>query len=214
MMVDKKYPIFCSFYIDTKYGSYSNVANGLIKRCDELGIENDVFTPLGIGDYIRNRPAGVHKKMRITRYKPTFILDSLEKWDQPIIYLDADSYINRKPPPCLFNMNHIGMDKMYGVRHHVLFNVSATAIYFNNSQIVRDFLLRWKEKCDNTLARWAEHYFLKETIVEFIEAGNDIFQYFDEKFISLSNDSSIYIKQIKRKGRSKLVDIYKQKKYI
>jgi len=216
MECNKKYPIFCSFYINTKYGSYDKVANGLMRRCDELGIRNDVFTPPGIREYIRSRPTGIHKRARITRYKPTFILDSLEKWDQPIVYLDADSYINRKPSGDLFCMEHIGIDKIVGGKKYVLFNASATAMYFNNSGIVKDFLFAWKEKCDNVLdkPRVAEHYFLMETIIEFIESGNDIFQYFDEPLVKLSNSQNIYIRQVKKKGRPKLVDIYKQKNYL
>jgi hypothetical protein len=181
-----EYPVFCAYYIDVGVGRYVDMANRLRDRCNELGIENDISTPESLHLFLSQKKKTVGTRHWIYRYKPTFVMEMLEKWKKPILYLDADGEIFRKPPSEIFNIPHIGIDYQYGRRGGVkIFNVCAAGIYFNNTELVNDFLIMWERRCTSKYPNKGDHFFLKRVIRHFKKTHTDIVTYFSSPLISM-----------------------------
>jgi len=203
-----RYPVFCGFYIDVGVGEYVKLGNKFKKRCEELDIPHDISTPQSLIDFMDIRKKkSVNERNWICRFKPFFILEMLDKYDCPVLYTDTDNHINRKPPASIFDIKHIGIDRQYGGRGgtaHV--DASATTIYFNNTDLVRNFLTRWGKKCKAGTINKSDHLFFKKTIVGFRLSGQDIIQYFSHPLVSLRDEDDPYIRHYQLRDQQNILN--------
>lgn len=86
------------------------------------------------GDYYEN-----------TRYKPTFILSMLEKYQAPILWLDIDSDIRKDIE------EYIGGDEIMAAPHENSENKPyyACCLYFPYNDKTLTIVKQWKYLCDN-----------------------------------------------------------------
>ena len=199
-----EYPVFCAYHIDVGVGKYTILADKLANRCDKLGIVNDISTPKNIHEFIGNRRKSVSLRNWICRFKPTFILNMLDKWDQPILYMDVDGYINKKPPIEVFDIKNIGINKQYGGLGGVaVLDASVAAIYFNNNNLVRKFLKHWHQDCKKLNLNKADHLSFKRSVVALRKEHPDIVEYFPEPLISLRDIDDVYIQHYRPSDHGK-----------
>jgi len=82
--VNLNYPTIISFYTDT--WEYPKYAAELVASCDRLGLDHYVVELSDSGVWIEN-----------TRKKPRFILDTINKLQRPVVWMDADGSLYKLP---------------------------------------------------------------------------------------------------------------------
>lgn len=126
---------FLTFYYDyddSKY--YESCANRLKKQIESFGGKLIIKTPSLTNSYNAN-----------CLYKPQIILNTLEETKTPVIWIDADCYVNELPVEFDgFEEHDIG----FVVRTHDYKTPHAALIYFNYNDNVKRFMKKWIEKCN------------------------------------------------------------------
>jgi len=120
-----------SFYSDiddTKY--YSKHAKRLRANCKELGISYDIRKKKSLGDYQLNCLS-----------KPQFILDTLNKIEEPIVWMDIDTIIHKSLD--IFDTLS-EFDVVVSSSNKQVSGAKASPIYFNNTPGAKQFLIQWK----------------------------------------------------------------------
>lgn len=123
--------LFISYYSDIPPSIfYKTSAFNLKKRIEELGGKIYIEELENLGNYGKN-----------CLRKPKFILDCINKFDKPIIWIDADSLVKELPT----EMNNLNVDvacieKPNGCPESAL-------IFFNNTQKSKEFIQRWIDGC-------------------------------------------------------------------
>ena len=114
-----------SFYSEPKPEStyYTDHANRLKVECEKLQIPHLIENVPSKGNYLLN-----------CFFKPQFILDCWEKIDNPILWLDIDSSILRKP-----NFDYLQRVDFAAVQMPRQFNLPiwAHCLYFNKTPIAK-----------------------------------------------------------------------------
>jgi len=153
-------PILCSYYYDPDGNRYSNFAEKLKRDCERFNIEYEIIVPDGISDFYLSMPSYADKRHWLPRYKPTYLLDAIERHKRPIFYMDCDGKILKEPNWSEMNGCDIGYD--IGVeakeRNDLLGGIPA-ATYYNYTEMALNFLKVWKYKCDNIMSNAADHFF-------------------------------------------------------
>lgn len=79
-------------------------------------------------------------------YKPTFILECMEKFNKPIVWIDIDTIIYS-------NLNYFNelIDRNVDVSYYFRRNreVLSGTLFFNNTDKAKEVLLKWKEESKN-----------------------------------------------------------------
>lgn len=78
------FPVIVSFY--TKGTPYQIEVQNLIASCEKFSLEYEICGIESQGSWELN-----------CAYKPFFILEQLEKWQQPILWVDADGVFMKSP---------------------------------------------------------------------------------------------------------------------
>jgi hypothetical protein len=123
--------LFVTYYSDIPPSTfYSNSALQLKKRIELLGGKIYSEQLPNLGSYASN-----------CLRKPKFILDCLQKFNKPILWIDADSLVNELP----LEFDSIDADvacveKANGCPESAL-------IYFNNTEKSINFVKTWMEGC-------------------------------------------------------------------
>ena len=118
------------------------------------------------GDYYAN-----------TRYKPTFILHMLEKYQAPVLWLDIDSTIRKDIE------EYVGGDEIMAVRHErsTTKPYYACCLYFPYDESTLALVKKWKYLCDNPDYRErGDHSLLLEILPKV--------KYFPEEFLTITQD--------------------------
>lgn len=83
-MDNSNYPLIISFYTnDWEYPSYGDK---LKKQCDDLGLDHHIVEREGTDSYLSN-----------CRMKPAFILECMRQFKRPLLWIDVDGGILKKP---------------------------------------------------------------------------------------------------------------------
>lgn len=106
--------MFVSFYTE----KYKHEAKQLKKTLDQFSLPHDLQYVTDLGSWQAN-----------TCYKPIFLLEMIDKWKKPVIWLDADSRIRKYPS--LFKQLDCDMAVHYGIGHHKW--VNSAVIYVNDT---------------------------------------------------------------------------------
>ena len=125
--------IFVTYYSDISSTFYQDNALRLQKQIQNLGGVCYVENLPNLGSYAAN-----------CLRKPKYILECLEKYKQPLIWIDADSIVNQLP----VEFDNIDADiacveKANGCPESAL-------IYCNNTEKAKQFLEKWIEGCSTT----------------------------------------------------------------
>ena len=129
---------FLSFYSDrngTDY--YTQCADKLKSRFDELGASYHIEELASKENYMLN-----------CLMKPKFILDSMEKLDEPLIWVDIDCRINKLPN----EFDSIETDIGIVIREHDMKTPHSALIFFNNTEKSKEFLREWIELCESKVS--------------------------------------------------------------
>jgi len=122
-------PVIVSFYTE----DYSHHAKRLIAECDKLGLAHEIVPHEPIGEWIDN-----------TRIKGQIVLDVMNKYDKPVLWVDVDSSIHKRPYLfCYINTDFAAKIKPAGERPF-----SVGHLWFNNTKKGREFLEKWAKECN------------------------------------------------------------------
>lgn len=122
-----KFPIIVTAYTVTSHlGDYYKKAIArFTKSCIKHDLKHIVYPLNGVGDWVKG-----------CNLKPTVILDALETFKQPILWIDADAVI-LKHPAAFDNPNFDMALHVQGSGHWL-----SGTLYFSNNVI--DFVREWK----------------------------------------------------------------------
>jgi hypothetical protein len=161
---------------------YKNCAKQLELKIKKLGGNLHVEELPNLGSYASN-----------CLRKPKFILECLEKFNQPIIWIDADSKINKLPIEFDTISEDIAcVEKANGCPESAL-------IYFANTDKAKNFIKTWIELC-NTEEPELDHPVLKELWYE--KSLGETRKSFNDHICSVREDSKVTIILSKTIGKS------------
>ena len=127
---------FLTFYYDyddSKY--YESCSNILKNQIESAG-----------GSLIIKQPKLSKSYQLNCLEKPKLILNTIQEIQKPLIWIDADCFINKLPVEFdKLNIHDIG----FVIRNHDYKTPHSALIYFNYNEKVLRFLQIWIEKCDN-----------------------------------------------------------------
>lgn len=173
--------LFVSYYSDIPPSNfYKNSAIQLKKRIEELQGRIHIEELPNLGNYALN-----------CLRKPKYILDCLEKFKQPLIWIDADSLVKELP----IEMDNLNVDVACVEKPNRC--PESALIYFNNTEKSKEFIQRWIDGClVNKLE--LDHPVLKELWYgEEKESRKSL----SDNICSIRNDSKIKIILSKTKGK-------------
>lgn len=161
-------------------GFFKRRAEALYERCKELDLSCVIvkIREEDMPDSIRNHrntptknPAGWHRRSKWIRAVPFFMLQMLEEYQKPIVYVHVDAEVEKSPPASLFDNSIVvstGSSKALkgGVkqRKHIL----VSGIYASGNADSIYFLERWKRYCDDPDDPRKDHRLLKVTLSDMI----------------------------------------------
>lgn len=124
-----------SFYSEPKKDStyYTDCYKKFKADCDKFSVDYDIKKLEGHGNYYKN-----------TRMKPQFILDAINKFKMPVMWMDIDTKLKSKP------VIPRGDFDICCVRHSIKnqpYLFYAHLLYFRYNDEVVSFLKDWVKKC-------------------------------------------------------------------
>lgn len=130
-------PLIVSFY--TKDSLYEEEIRDLILSCEALKLEYSINGVVSLGSWEKN-----------CCYKPKFLLEKLLVYKKPLLWIDADAIIIKKPFIDNFLQYDFGFrfkydekDKKQGIR--------SGTIFINYSEESIEFLKKWDQECQKEL---------------------------------------------------------------
>ncbi len=146
-----KFPTVVSYY--TKGTGYEEEVKNLIESCERFSMPYEIDAIDSLGSWEKN-----------CCFKPQFLLEKLKKLQSPILWLDADSVVNKKP--ILFE----GIDCDIAVRifdelpsDHPSKVISGT-VFVNASEKAATLLEDWAKECKAMLQSGAEEVWDQEAM--------------------------------------------------
>lgn len=133
--LESKYPTICSLY--TPNWEYPAFAEKLAKNCEELNLNYNICGYEDTGSYLRN-----------CRLKPNHIQSVMEDLNRPLLWIDVDGSIYKKPE-IFVNTEKDFMAKKMPVNRVRYWHVGT--MFFNNTHMGKNFLKAWVEKT-NTIS--------------------------------------------------------------
>jgi hypothetical protein len=122
--------LLISFYSDIEDKTYySDNANRLRKECKDLDIHCSIQHKESLGSYQLNCLS-----------KPQFILDMLERFKQPLLWVDVDSRLHKTPD--IFDQFE-GVDMAVATANGMLSGMKASPLYFSNTDNAKEFINAW-----------------------------------------------------------------------
>ena len=119
-----------SFYSDIEDKTYySDNANRLRKECQDLDMQCSIQHKESLGSYQLNCLS-----------KPQFILDMLERFDKPLLWMDVDSRLHKTPD--IFDQFE-STDIVVSTSNGKLSGMKASPLYFSNTDNAKEFINAW-----------------------------------------------------------------------
>jgi len=141
-----KYKVI-SFYTEfdpnSKY--YTHHAKRLIGECKNFNIDHHIVEVPSMGNYYAN-----------TRMKPQFVLDAMNEFKTPLIWLDVDSYITR-PIDVKSYYAHDFAGVKRNLKDSIDYPIFAHCLYFNNTSSSIKLLNEWVRLCSEMHGRVGDH---------------------------------------------------------
>lgn len=132
-------PLFVSYY--TLNTGYEQEIKNLTLSSKKLSLETDFVAIESKGSWEQN-----------CCYKPQFLLEMLEKHKRPIVWIDADAVILKKP---LF-FDSLECDIALRIYEDLPLEhpskVNTATVYLRNTKQVKELLKLWKARCHYILA--------------------------------------------------------------
>lgn len=120
-----------SFFSDVDDRTYySDHAKRLKEECEKLNIPYEIESKESLGDYQSNCLS-----------KPQYILDKLNELQEPIIWLDVDSYLHKSLE--VYDTLGEDVDGIFATANGMLSGVKASPLYFGNTDNSRKILQSW-----------------------------------------------------------------------
>lgn len=166
--------LFITYFSDIPPSNFYKTSSIELKnRIETLGGKIHIEELPNLGNYAKN-----------CLRKPKFIKYCLEKFDRPLIWIDADSKVNRLPikMDCL-TVDVACVEKPNGCPESAL-------IYFNNTEQSKKFIDKWIEGCSITDIE-LDHPVLKE--MWFGPSFGEQRKSFADSVCSIRKDSDITI---------------------
>lgn len=136
---EHRLPTIISFYtIDTPY---AELANRLRESCKTLGLDYRIEGIESKGSWEFNCAT-----------KARFILDQWRRLKVPVLWVDADALVRRKPSLLA------GTDADFAVHKIERWEMASGTIYFNQTNHAQRLLERWGELCRLEPAVWDQHH--------------------------------------------------------
>jgi hypothetical protein len=169
---------------------YSDLSPSTFYRDSAISLESKI-KELGGRLYSEQLPSLGSYAMNCLR-KPKFILDCLNKFKEPLIWIDADSKINELPIE-LDNLEEdiACVEKSNGCPESAL-------IYFNNTDNSKQFIIEWMNRCSVDVPE-LDHPVLKE--MWFNKYGEGKKKSLNDTVCSVRNDSKVTIIMSKTQGK-------------
>lgn len=151
-----------SFYSEPEPNStyYTDNYKRFVKECDSLELDYYVEELESKKDYWLN-----------CKMKPEFIQSCMQKFNMPLIWLDIDSIIRKKPTLEKLEKIDFGAVKK---NDSILFY--GHCLFFNNSESSLEIINQWKEKVENPKKHRGDHFYL----IDVIEGGNFNWSYMED----------------------------------
>ena len=122
--------LLISFYSDIEDKTYySDNAIRLREECKSLDIQCSIQHKESLGSYQLNCLS-----------KPQFILDMLERFNQPLLWMDVDSRLHKTPD--IYD-NFDGVDLVATTANGMLSGMKASPLYFGNTSKSKEFISAW-----------------------------------------------------------------------
>jgi len=120
-----------SFYSDIEDKTYySDNATRLREECKDLDIQCSIQHKESLGSYQLNCLS-----------KPQFILDMLERFNKPLLWMDVDSRLHKTPD--IFDQFDESVDMVVATANGMLSGMKASPLYFNNTDKAKEFINAW-----------------------------------------------------------------------
>jgi hypothetical protein len=147
-----------SFYSEPNSEStyYSEHAKRLKSECEQLEITHLIENIPSRGNYLLN-----------CFFKPQFILDCWEKIENPILWLDVDSSIIRKP-----NFDYLEKTDFAAVKMKPGYNLPiwAHCLYFNKTENAKRIITNWKKLSEEACLKLDRTYGDHNTLCEALKS--------------------------------------------
>jgi hypothetical protein len=139
-----KKPLVISYF--TKNTVYEKEAEGLIQTCLELGVETDIEGVDDLGSWEKN-----------CCFKPTFVLEKLKQHKRPLLWIDCDGVVLKKP----YFFDKLNCDIACRIKKKEKVSddskLLTSTVFFNDTKQVSDLLKIWKDECDLRLKAKREY---------------------------------------------------------
>lgn len=174
--------LFITYYSDLPPNTfYKDCAFSLQSTIQKLGGRIHIEELPNLGSYASN-----------CLRKPKFILDCLNKFKEPLIWIDADSKVNELPTELDSLEEDIAcIEKANGCPESAL-------IYFNNTDNSKQFISEWMNRCSVDVPE-LDHPVLKE--MWFNKYGEGKKKSLNDTICSVRNDSKVTIIMSKTQGK-------------
>ncbi|OGN63311.1 MAG: hypothetical protein A3E80_02235 [Chlamydiae bacterium RIFCSPHIGHO2_12_FULL_49_9] len=189
-----EFPLLISFY--TKNTIYEKEIEDLVASCKALQLELYVEGRADLGSWEYN-----------CCQKPLFILECLEKFKRPLLWVDADAMILKKPP---FIFGDIDLAIYFNNFQNKLARTGT--IYLRPTQETLRFVKLWHETCQGKIIRKEEFPYPDQTVFsELLYANRDLkigqlpiqyTQVFDKDLLPFENSCIIHFQS----SRTALMD--------
>lgn len=134
--MNKKDPVLVSYF--TKNTLYEKEAERLRLSCEKFGLEYRIEGIEVFGKWHEH-----------TCYKPLFILQKMEELKRPVLWVDADAEIVKKPP-LHFNCDVGARIFDYHPPDHPCYLFTGT-LYLNVTPVTLDIVKKWAEICHQAI---------------------------------------------------------------
>ena len=128
-------PLLISFY--TKNTIYEKEIADLSASCQALEIESCIEAREDLGSWDKN-----------CCQKPLFILECMEKYNRPLLWVDADAIVMQK-----ITLNYDNTDLALYFNNRSRNEARSATIYIAPTVFAKDFVLQWYEYCLKALSQ-------------------------------------------------------------
>lgn len=194
-----KYPVICSLY--TPNWEYPIWAKKLAGNCETLKLDYNICGYEDTKSYLKN-----------CRLKPNHIQKVMKECDRPVLWIDVDGSIYKKPEIFVNTKNDFMAKKMAAQRQR---HWHVGTIFFNNSNMGKQFLNAWVEKTNSIKGSdelaldilWKEGRFNNSLSSSDIPAS--YFRIKNKKYVA--NNSDVIVHRIST-GEAKTKEMKRKKK--
>lgn len=129
-----------SFYTEgDEKNYYVQCAKRLQENCKSYNLDLELIKKKSLGSYRENCLS-----------KPKFILDKLNEFKCPVLWIDVDT-IFRNYPEHFYSVQLENVDIGFSSSHQNLMGMKASPLYFNYNELSKVFLEDWISVCNQTL---------------------------------------------------------------